>query len=315
MGLFDKMFTDKSADAAPDIEELIKKNPSNPNNYIKKGDQLQKEGRYKEAAEAYHKAATLLERDGFFKKALIIYKIIIRIDNNDEKAVAHINKLISEIQSLDTARVSLYTVQEAPEPEQPDIMPEEKAEGKIIADLGEAYESTACAGAPIEATPPVYEKAAASPDPDIEEDVSGISDNDFFKSFTGEELQEIFHRAKVSHYAEGEMVVAEGNPGDSIYGIKDGSARVVSRILDKDIELALLTRGDVFGEVAFLTGRPRTASIIADGPLTMYEMDRQLIENMIEQRPEIMDYLNEVYHLRVKETIKKIRNGRLSKKS
>lgn len=312
MGLFDKMFTDKSADAAPDIDELIKKNPSNPNNYIKKGDLFQKEGRYKEAAEAYHKAATLLEKDGFFKKALIIYKIIIRIDNNDEKAVAHVNKLVSEIQSLDTARVSLYTVQEAPEPKQPDIMPEEKTGDKPIADPGGAYEETASADAPTAKTPPVHEKAAASHD--IDEDVSGISDNDFFKSFTGDELQEIFHKAKVSHYNENDMVVAEGNPGDSIYVIKNGSARVVSRILDKDIELALLTRGDVFGEVAFLTGRPRTASVIANGQLTMYEMDRQLIEDMVEQRPEIMDYLNEVYHLRVRETIKKVKNGRLSKK-
>lgn len=312
MGLFDKMFTDKSADAAPDIGELIRKNPSNPNNYIKKGDLLQKEGRYKEAAEAYHKAASLLEKEGFLKKALIIYKIIIRIDSNDEKAAGHLNKIISEIQSLDTARVSLHVVQEAPEPEQPDLMAEAKTENKPLADLGETCEDTAYAGSPIEETPPVYEKEAAAPD--IEEDVSGISDNDFFKSFTREELQDIFHKAKVCRYAENEMVVAEGNLGDSIYVIKNGSARVVSRILDKDIELALLRRGDVFGEVAFLTGRPRTASVIAYGPLTMYEMDRPLIKSMIEQRPEIMDYLNEVYHLRVKETIKKVRDGRLSKK-
>lgn len=312
MGLFDKMFTDKSADATPDIGELIRKNPSNPNNYIKKGDLLQKEGRYKEAAEAYHKAASLLEKEGFLKKALIIYKIIIRIDSNDEKAAEHLNKIISEIQSLDTARVSLHVVPEAPEPEAPDLMAEAKAESKPLADLGETYAGAAYAGSTIEGTPPVYEKEAAAPD--IEEDVSGISDNDFFKSFTREELQDIFHKAKVCRYAENEMVVAEGNPGDSIYVIKNGSARVVSRILDKDIELALLRRGDVFGEVAFLTGRPRTASVIAYGPLTMYEMDRPLIKSMIEQRPEIMDYLNEVYHLRVKETIKKVRDGRLSKK-
>lgn len=313
MGLFDKMFTDKSADAAPAIDELIKKNPSNHNNYIKKGDLLQKEGRFKEAAEAYHKAASLLEKDGFFKKALIVYKIIIRIDNDDKKAVTHINKILEEIQSIETTRGSSYVVMEEMEIEQPDALLEEKPEEETAEGPEATNENTAGTDSTGKATPPEYEKEAAVPD--IEEDVSGISDNDFFKSFTGEELQDIFHKAKVCHYAENEMVVAEGNPGDSIYVIKNGSARVVSRILDKDIELALLTRGDVFGEVAFLTGRPRTASVIAYGPLTMYEMDRPLIKSMIEQRPEIMDYLNEVYHLRVKETIKKVRNGRISKKS
>lgn len=313
MGLFDNMFADKATSSTTAIDELIKKSPSNHNNYIKKGDLLQKEGRFKEAAEAYHKAASLLEKDGFFKKALIVYKIIIRIDSNDKNAVKHITKILEEIQSIETTKGSSYVVMEEIETQQPDVLPEEKPGEKTTEGAEATYEDTAYTDSPMEETPSVFEKEAATPA--IDEDVSGISDNDFFKSFTGAELQEIFHKAKVSHYTENEFVVAEGNPGDSIYVIKNGSARVVSRILDKDIDLALLTRGDVFGEVAFLTGRPRTASVIASSPLTMYEMDRQLIEGMIEQRPDIMDYLNEVYHLRVKETIKKVTNGRLSKKS
>lgn len=317
MRFLDKIFasdnTGRATDTVPGIDELIMKNPANPNNYIRKGDLFQKEGRYKEAVEAYHLAASLLEKSGFFKKALILYKIILRIDNNDEKAAFNINKLLSEFQSLDTTNVSSYTAGEPPSPQQPDFMPAGMPADKPIADPGETYENTACKGSLIEEPPPENKKAVVATD--TAEDVSGISDNDFFRTFTGEELQEIFHRAKVSHYNGNDLVVAEGETGDSLYVIKNGAAKVISNLLNRNIQLATLTRGDVFGEVAFLTGRPRTASVIASGLLALYEIDRRLIEDMIEQRPEIMDYLNEVYHLRVKETIQKVRNECSSKKS
>ncbi len=64
--------------------------------------------------------------------------------------------------------------------------------------------------------------------------------------------------------------------------------------------------GDLFGEVAFLTGRPRTASVIAGGTLKVYEIGRMDIERIIESDPMVLSRLGEFFERRVKDTIKKV---------
>lgn len=308
--LFEKIFTamksDRMSDAAPSIDKLIDRNPSNPNNYIKKGDIFQKDGMHKEAIEAYHKAASLLINQGFLKKALVVYKIITRIDPENEKASSGIRNIISELQS---ERADTFTA--APGlPEYSAGVPQsvqETLEGIEGPGIGQAEEPFEIERNEVSAPPVPQSGGAGDIAVGTDEGRFETSDNDFFKPFSNGEVREIFRRADIRDFNASEMVVTEGDSGDSIYVIKDGKATVISHILGKTLQLAVLTRGDVFGEVAFLTGRTRTASVIADGPLHAYELNRTLIEDMIEQRPEIMDYLNEIYHLRVKETLSKAR--------
>lgn len=314
--LFGKVFTaiktDKLSDAASSIDKLIDKNPSNPNNYIKKGDVFQKNGDGNKAVEEYHKAADFLLKQGFLKKALVVYKLITRIDPDDAKASANIEKILSELQSPKTVTDMKTTpVQDAlTEMLGPELTSDGGIEEIDISAGGETY------GSIDDDKPDEGISLSASEAEDLkhetDEDALEISRNDFFKPFSNEEVKEIFRMAEVRLYNSRNMVVTEGDSGDSIYVIKDGNANVVSHILGRVIQLATLSRGDVFGEVAFLTGRTRTASVIADGSLVVYELNRLLIENMIEQRPEIMDYLNDIYHIRVKETIKKVKDGNIT---
>lgn len=273
--------TERLSDAALSIDKLIEQNPSNPNNYIKKGDILQKNGMYKEAVGAYHKAAALLVTHGFLKKSLVVYKIILRIDPDNKEASDSIEGILSEIQST-------KAVPFPPLPED-----------------SEMFQS--------EPTPAVEVKEDI--EQGLDEDIPYIKDNDFFRPFTGKEIKELLSRAEVKYYSDCEMVITEGDSGDSIYVIKDGNTRVVSHIAGRTIQLATLKRGDVFGEVAFLTGRTRTSSVIAEGPVTVYELNRLLIEDMLELRPEIMDYLNDIYHLRVKETLKRAKDGSIARET
>ena len=65
-----------------------------------------------------------------------------------------------------------------------------------------------------------------------------------------------------------------------------------------------LREGDVFGEVGFLTGRPRTAAVIADGPVEVYEIGRLDIEKLIETNPEVIARIEDFYETRVRDTIR-----------
>jgi len=71
---------------------------------------------------------------------------------------------------------------------------------------------------------------------------------------------------------------------------------------------ALLGDGDIFGEVGFLTGRPGTASVIADGLLEVYEINRREIEKLIESTPDIMAEIEDLYETRVRDTIRQIKS-------
>ena len=129
----------------------------------------------------------------------------------------------------------------------------------------------------------------------------------FLSSLPEDEIKRITGRLKAQSFLPGQKVVEEGDFGDSIFVITSGEAKVVAHILGKEIELATLSVGDVFGEVAFLTGRPRTASVIADGELRVMEFNRLIIEEILEKYPESLKKLEDFYQSHLEDTLSKVR--------
>lgn len=71
-------------------------------------------------------------------------------------------------------------------------------------------------------------------------------------------------------FDEGHTVIQQGEAGDCWYVIVDGSVEVVH----DGRPVARLGRGDNFGEIALLRNVPRTASVVAQAPVTAYRLDR-----------------------------------------
>ncbi|KAF0144359.1 MAG: cyclic nucleotide-binding domain-containing protein [Nitrospirae bacterium] len=135
---------------------------------------------------------------------------------------------------------------------------------------------------------------------------------EFLSSLPEAEARELVIRIKSQLFSPGQRIIEEGDSGDSIFLIKSGNASVVTHILGKEIELATLSVGDVFGEVAFLTGRPRTASVIAIDKLELIEFDRVILEEMFEKYPDILKKIQDFYQSHVQDTIQKVK-GRIKK--
>jgi eukaryotic-like serine/threonine-protein kinase len=68
-------------------------------------------------------------------------------------------------------------------------------------------------------------------------------------------------------YGPGEIVIREGDPGDAAYIIVQGTCHAYKTIDGKPVELRSLGPGDVFGEIAILSAKPRTATVQAVSPL------------------------------------------------
>jgi len=84
--------------------------------------------------------------------------------------------------------------------------------------------------------------------------------------FSGAELGLLATQLSAHRFEENAFIFAEGEPGDTLYVILDGQVRISRRIPGLGEEaLAILGRGGVFGEMALVDEKPRSADAIAHG--------------------------------------------------
>jgi len=106
-----------------------------------------------------------------------------------------------------------------------------------------------------------------------------LKDLRFFKAFTGSELRELLDASTSVVKRPGEVIIREGETDNSLYILLAGLAEV-----RKGRQLvALLEKGDVFGEIGFLYAVKRTASVVATTDVLVLKVNSQLLEQMSEQ--------------------------------
>lgn len=82
-----------------------------------------------------------------------------------------------------------------------------------------------------------------------------------FKDLSPSELQTINGIAKVQTCGAGDQVFGEGDPADALYIIKFGSVRISHSARDNEVDIAQLGSGSHFGEMSFVDGEPRSATV------------------------------------------------------
>jgi CRP-like cAMP-binding protein len=88
--------------------------------------------------------------------------------------------------------------------------------------------------------------------------------------------------AKVGDAASGTTIVREGEAGDSAYFVLSG--RLVAGTPNEDGSyraLSSMTVGDFFGEIAALTGSPRTANVVVDEAATLIEVPAETLRSLM----------------------------------
>ena len=87
---------------------------------------------------------------------------------------------------------------------------------------------------------------------------------ELFAPLSDEQVEELASSSAKLRYAEGETLVRQGTPGDSLYLIRSGQVQVeVTGQSGAKAVVATLGSGDFFGEMSLLTGEPRSATITA----------------------------------------------------
>jgi CRP/FNR family cyclic AMP-dependent transcriptional regulator len=84
-----------------------------------------------------------------------------------------------------------------------------------------------------------------------------------FAELGEEELHTLIEQSATESYSAGERIINAGDPGHCMYVILSGSARVSVKRGNGELELARLSAGDFFGEVALVDDGPRSANVTA----------------------------------------------------
>jgi predicted acylesterase/phospholipase RssA/CRP-like cAMP-binding protein len=115
-------------------------------------------------------------------------------------------------------------------------------------------------------------------------------------------LEAIAGQMRPRAFAAHEVICREGEPGTSLFIIRGGLARVEVARPGGTAQVALLRRGDSIGEMAFLTGEPRTATVTAMVPTTVLEMGQDTFAAVVGRYPTILVNLGRILSQRLDET-------------
>jgi CRP-like cAMP-binding protein len=110
----------------------------------------------------------------------------------------------------------------------------------------------------------------------------------------------------LNRFKKGTVLFHEGDEGEDMYIIQNGKVAIKKRVPHGETTLAVLEKGDFFGEMAILERMPRsaTAEVVEDSDLIVIQSE--LFGDMIKSNPEIAVRMLRKYSLRLRETTKQI---------
>lgn len=234
---------------------------------------LQKLGRIKEAVETYEDVARGWAQKGMFFKASALCRVLLTLEPGHQRT----QELIAGLYTKGKAAPAPATIA-APAPA-PVPAP--------------AQAAPAAAPAPLEIDIEVVVPSAPPP--------GTLPAIPLFSSLSKEELVSVLSSAmEVRAFAAGDVVVAEGAAGDSMFALAEGSASVYRGWGTKtQRKVAEVATGDIFGEAAMVSGAPRLATVVVDTDAVALEFKRDAMARVISRHTPVGQKIDQFYRERL----------------
>ncbi len=115
-----------------------------------------------------------------------------------------------------------------------------------------------------------------------------------FKDFSVDELVAVIHGLNLITFEPGDIILTEGDPGDSLYMLTAGTVKAVKRnAAGRQVAVNELSEGAFFGEISMLTGQPRSATIVATSHCELLELDRPALDSIVATHPHVRQVLEQ----------------------
>lgn len=102
-------------------------------------------------------------------------------------------------------------------------------------------------------------------------------------------------------YADGEVIVRQGEVGNCMYVIQGGQVEVLLRKGDSDVCVAVLGEGDFFGEMALFDQEVRSATVRARGEVRLLTLEKKSFLRRIHEDPSLAFRIMEKMCHRIRE--------------
>lgn len=112
-----------------------------------------------------------------------------------------------------------------------------------------------------------------------------------------------------AEYKAGDYIFHEGDLGTEMYIIHEGKVEVLNRIGEEDRVLAVLEKGDFFGEMSVLEDMPRAASVRALTDTRLLQINGSTFDQMLQGNPEIAVRMMRKLSRRLRETDELLRTS------
>src|SRR5712692_763195 len=124
-----------------------------------------------------------------------------------------------------------------------------------------------------------------------------------FRGLVENERDAVVARARLRRFAAGETIFLMGSPGESMMAVLGGQVRIsVPSQEGREIVLAVLLPGEVFGEIALLDGKERTADARAMTACDLAVLERRDVLEFLGRQPDAWPRVVEVLCDRLRAT-------------
>jgi CRP-like cAMP-binding protein len=122
-----------------------------------------------------------------------------------------------------------------------------------------------------------------------------LGDCFLFRGLDPQERGELVTRAHIRRFAAGDTIFHMGSPGSSMMAVLSGAVRIsISSPDGKELLLAILQPGEVFGEIALLDGKERSADAKAHTACSLAILERREVLAFFERSPHAWPRIVEV---------------------
>jgi small-conductance mechanosensitive channel/CRP-like cAMP-binding protein len=110
---------------------------------------------------------------------------------------------------------------------------------------------------------------------------------DLFATLSDEQRHTIAAATRTRTFGAGEVIVREGEPGESMYVVASGTVAVL--LGPNRHQLATIGAGNYFGEMSLLTGDVRSATVMAQDDAMVLEIDANLFRRLGAESPQAIE--------------------------
>ncbi len=119
-------------------------------------------------------------------------------------------------------------------------------------------------------------------------------------------IDSIAEKLQLVQFPKDTVIFRIDDPANCLYTIKSGEVKVIAGVDENDEVLAYLGRGSYFGEMALLTGEPRSATVITSLETELFMLTKDDFDYLLSQHPSIALTLSHVLSQRLRDiSIKK----------